>query len=856
MARTDWQYDEVVTETDFNELGQEINENAADIAHLQDELSAAAAVPVTIPQGVSIVHSGRKSRFKDMRIGGRTLVNLLGRDGNCESTSVLPPLPSDVTLSLDTTNKVYGNNGIKFTVVRTVDGGVLFNSPDESLLTDGGYYIYLVELKNGNLEGGLQAEVYLDEARYYAPLITSTSGFSLSHVKFQYNGETNLACEVWWGGSNQNNSGNYGYIDGARLYEITEDEYDALETMTADEIAAMYPYVDDMKHVNAVYVRNPGKNLFAPATKCSAFSGTAWNVNAPYNVTDVKPTSGDYDIFGFYSTVIPGQIYTISSLVDSVGATGSGGYLDVQLVADDGTPSAGTESSKLQNGTLQVTYTIPNGIHRVRVSLVVHGDTTGTFTFSNFQMNIGSAALPFEPQQPSYMYLPDCNLRANVGDSVRDELYMDGEGKPRVVRRYWEMVLDGSLPWTLSTPDFTGYKQVICPHTSFGGIPANTTNLTGIKYDGKVLKSVNTQTGGDEIFSGGSNLAILISDTDSGWGDSYTTPTADEIKAYFYGWRMGDGLGAPYTGSGNKYWYNLVDSSLFSSTPDVPPTIIAAGYSPYRLMYQLAQSVDEPVTYEGALMLYDGPNQIEMGTGIVVWEAANPQGNASYMELNVVAYAGSMFTYRTASIFSLYRDTEKDDWKIDQGSSPYGKYRAFIETNRFDPSAAYSVTYLALDKYLLGIAPSSITGAVTANIKETVDDAVEAISGLRRDVLVMQNVKSDKQQPQVIAATLLNSWVGFSSSYPSFEYYNGEQDTVHFEAVIKSGVTAQGTTIMVFPHGYRPKTTIRAFPATTHDGTEAYGTVLDLFPDGQFKISSGAVYNTWLVVRGSFRAEQ
>ena len=64
------------------------------------------------------------------------------------------------------------------------------------------------------------------------------------------------------------------------------------------------------------------------------------------------------------------------------------------------------------------------------------------------------------------------------------------------------------------------------------------------KYDGKVLISYNgaiPDYGADRYYVNfsGQLFEVSVSNLDSGWGDNYT-PTADEIKAYFMGWKMYD----------------------------------------------------------------------------------------------------------------------------------------------------------------------------------------------------------------------------------------------------------------------------------------------------------------------------
>lgn len=868
MARTNWEYNEIVTEDDFNSIGQEINDNAADIVELQEKLAPADPIPVTIPLGVSIVNADRKSRFKDMKITGRTLVNLLGRDGNCEEPNKWNILAGSLTL--DPSNKTTGNNGFKTTGMAASNYGHI--SVDIKLNVTKSY-ILLADVKGGSTN---DISVRLFDPIAASGMRTSRTAatpaaFKTVYVKSApnlFSGTNPIYCDVITVGSDTA----FAYVDSIRIYEISQTEYNALDTMTAEQIAAKYPYVDDMKHVNAVYVQNPGKNLFPPSSNCTAFAGTLWNANAPYSVTDVKPTSGAYDIFGFYCTVVPGQIYTISSSVTSIGPTGSGGYLDVQLVADDGTPSAGTESSKLQSGTLQVTYAIPTDIHKVRVSLVVHGDTTGTFTFSDFQMNIGSTAIPFTPQQPSYMYLPDCNLRSNVAGSVADQLYMDGYGKLRAVRRFREIVLDGSLSWYGNGNPNTTSKNIQITSDAIPNAIKNEPNTTKlVRYNGSIAP-YGAVGGGLYQFNidDTGKLNINILNNDSGWGQDYT-PTQSEIKAYFNGWRMyvAGTSGDLYNGTGTKSWAKLycgvgtVDNT-WPGSPVVagsgsggvlPLTTNDMGYTPYRLMYPLAQSVDEPINYEGELMLHEGPNQIEMGTGVVVREAAEVAAR-QYINALDAADGSRPLSKRVARFVAIYKDGSISKEFAILPVPPVGIPRAgnfYGDAGKAVSAAAYSVTYLALDTYLLGIAPTSITGFVTPNIKETVDDAVQAITGLRRDMSAMQATKAGKQQPQVIVPTLLSG-----ATFVRGGYYKGDTGRVYLDLGITGGLASEDTLILKLPKGYRPGSDVLFEILASSAGIVTAASIVEgkayLLPDGNLRIWKGGTgYMHFLL---SFRAEQ
>ena len=123
---------------------------------------------------------------------------------------------------------------------------------------------------------------------------------------------------------------------------------------------------------------------------------------------------------------------------------------------------------------------------------------------------------------------------------------------------------------------------------------ANVDNFghTIIKYDGTQLVNVAAHASGnlspDETYRElGGSVDFTVGVSDSGWSDALT-PTPAEIKAYFYGWRMCNADGSsPYTG-GTKNWQHVTDGKGQTATL---PTASYAGYTPYKLLYQLATPV-------------------------------------------------------------------------------------------------------------------------------------------------------------------------------------------------------------------------------------------------------------------------
>ncbi len=792
-----------------SELPTSAKNTVGAISEIYDQLAHKPHEQLTVTPGVQIVQGGDVPAILHPTMQGRTLVNLLGREG----------LSGRSSFSISNFN-----------------------------VTTGTHYLFAFEILNfegsgvvgiaGDVSGGLSRT-----GLWYATLMAPDSLFNVT--SYVYSGTPTFQAEKF------------------RLYEITAAEtthIDSLSNTAAQAyIASNYPYVDDMKHVNAVYIENKGKNLLPPFSEWTTNTDTGiYQITGQYSgtLTTTSVTLEKSQHLLKIIQVIPYQDYTIT-ISDS-------GNFGCCVMTEDGL-------TVVQNWTIG-TKTFNSGNNKVvRVYFGNFVAGAGNYTFSSPMMCIGPEPLLFEPQKPSYLYLPDCNLRSNVDGSVADRLYTDGQGKPRVTRRFRETVLDGELTWTFSA-DYSGFKVVLIS-LPIGFI--NRLSAWVTKFNGMPLPSTATINSGGDLFTADTTKFYLsVLDTDSGWGESYT-PTADEIKAYFYGWIMynGDvGVTTPYNGTGTKWWayrndnfVGTISAGTVSGGTNVLPTThapVSKGWTDYRLMYQLAQSVDEPITYEGSLMLHEGDNQIEVGTGVVVREAANPKtvGTGFYM-INVdgaksPSYAGSELRKRAKYILRVFRNQVTDMWKMESSPNSYGAVNTYIAASNFDPAAAYSATYLALDTFALGIAPQTISAEYAPNIRESVESLVREVVEARKETSVLQNTKAQKQQPQWIAPTLRNDWIdyGVSANHP-ISYMKDDLGEVKIRGMIKLGAMASNTVLFYLPKGYRPKaqvTGVGQFGGAT-------GSLIQIVISSNGAVSLGYTItsNSWLDLSGiAFMAEQ
>lgn len=696
---------------------------------LAADLADAAPATLTLVPGQQAVTVTRDTPLRVKGIKGRTLLNQLGRDGNCESLSKWSL--SSVSISLDSSRLLAGNYSIKGTSPNA-SGTMLVRLQAKQPVNPAKCYIFVADIYNSSA-ASVNLRVMnsaLTTAIKTGTTIATQNAWVTHVVKLapsDLTGHSEVALDVV---APYASTGANFNMDTVRFYEITQTEYDALASMTAAQIAAKYPYVDDIKNVNGVYVRS-----------------------------------------------VAG------------------------LVVDD-----------------------------------------------------------------QYVYYPDCQLAASLDGTVYDELYTDNTGSARATRRFKSMDLTGDLAWFFggSVVSGTGYKGVQVP------IVGKMDSAIVSKYDGKILSYRATGagfTGGDQQTFTDAYLFLSVPSSDSGWGDSYT-PSVDEIKAYFNGWKMypsSDSTAvSAYNGTGTKAWSYRSLNGGYTGGTTVPPTT-SVGYDnawrPYRLQYQLATPTDEPVRSEGAIMLAEGANTLEVGYGAVVRERANPYiVGAQYNVVINSTYTGppdessSKLAYRSARMIGLYRNGKEDrTWKLET-SYAYGQQRYNTLAVNYDPSAVYEVTYLALDTYLIGIPPTQISAEYATNQRSVSDELAKAATQLAGRVTVLENGTAQNKQPQWIAPTLLNGWTNYGINNNELAGYSIDNSgVVRLRGLLVPGTIADGTVLFNLPVGYRPKKQM-SFAVTAHSSPNYVVGIVTVVADGRVAVNISGT--SWLGINSvSFRID-
>lgn len=845
-AKTNWKFDETVTEQDLNRIEQ-------GIATSDGELISQDSNTVTLVQGQQIVTVDRKSAFVNPVLRGRTLVNLLGRDGNCETLSSFGY--GGTSPILDNSISKYGIGSLKFTHAAGQNGyitKVYFIDRTKKYVLVSDVYVQSQSSATSSMSVGFGNPDFSNQHNSVVDA-TKLNTWQTVFIRFDGTGLTGDSVNIIIGKTSGLGAATFN-IDGVRLCQVGDAEYTALASMAADQVAAKYPYVDSVQAVKDVYIIGYGENLLPPFMEWENSDALNNKVISPYAAeTYCAGTASQF--FRYYAPCLPNQAYTFACETSSATVKSYYYFADASKARISTTRYTGTNTTPPTAAFIEVV--VKNG----NAANLSQADISGTFLHSNPTLSIGSTAKPFRAREDSYLYLYGTSFHSNSDGSVADQLFWRN-GEPHKLARFREMVLDGSLNWSYVS-SVTGAKQVLL---YIGDNVIDTERI--VKYDGKIIQHAFPISGGDQSYlMGGTDqrLFLSIQTSDSGWGADYT-PTADEIKAYFNGWKMfngsdvsADGSGM-YNGTGTKAWAYRVYGNAggtgygYAGGSSILPTSQAPNpnglWSPYKLVYQLAQTAEEAVPYEGGITLHEGANQIEVGCGVVVRERANVYktsygGTINYDDAAVDR--SSVLKNRALKIAKVYKGSLPDTWVIST-ANPYGKERAY--TLNYDQSAAYTVTYLALDTYKIGIPPLSITGTVAPNLKEAVDALTDDMTAVRRQVSALANTSAQKAPPGWITPTLLNGWVNWSAAYTA-AYYKNEVGEVRLKGYIKGGATVGGTVILMLPAGYRPKEAL--FFAVLCAGS--LGVVI-VQPTGELMISVLAGNSDLSLSNIAFKADQ
>lgn len=796
-------------ETMMNDNWEKIDGFAGGMDEVKERLNTISRQDVTLNAGVQILNATKAAPFQLSGLTGRMLVNLLGRLGSCESVGLWS---SNTTIAVDTANKTSGTSSFKLTL-----GSVPATASASFLTTPGKKYVAIADVKNGNSS---KVAISINGiAGATGNEVTSASAFAPSVVRFAATDFFHIVTITGTGVS-----GNTFNMDSVRVYEVSDADYAAAASYTPAQAAAKWPYVDSVMPVRNPYAIRYGENLLPSFYEWTVTTSGIVTVQGPNKTTAVRTTADIIAPLKVVVPVLPNTTYTMSSVGDGLQ------YIE-RRDSNDSDPSGEVATGVVVVGAKTFTTSAQTSFLSVRLRYA----SVGTFSHENPMLNIGSIAKPFKPREDSMLAL-QTDLYADPVTGANADTVFERDGQYFKSKNWQGLTLDGSLPWVYYETA-TGYKVVRLTITN--GL-SDRERVS--KYDGKLIQHAFPVSAADQSYlSAASNaLGLSIPVADSGWADGYT-PTVDDIKAYFYGYKAYDAntffpadaqvaTTATWNGTGTKYWVQRVGAANYTQTV---PQASYAGYTPYQLVYQLATPTVEPIISEGQFAFVEGDNQVEVGTGIVLREVVKPQLNGQYF-INGATTTSSALKNRVGDILRIYRNSKDDKaWEIIAHSVPanqnlYGFKQARLDASLYDPSASYSVTYLMLDKSPV----AAFVGSYAANEKTLLADLVDSVQQTSTRLSVVENKKADKDSPAWITpTTLLNGWVSMGVLG-----YRKIDNKVQVKARIKSGVIGQP--FMVLPEGYRPLVG-QVRPVHSYTTTDVFAAVL-INADGKFIVSGGS----------------
>jgi hypothetical protein len=813
----------------------------ANIASLESELTNNQTQDKIIKRALSTILTDQDTPLWMVKLLGLTRVNLPGKDGNCEDTSKWGST-INVSTTLDSVNKTSGNNGIKLTATGTTNTEHFAdqtNGLSTPLPNTSGYYIFVAEIKP--IVGQAKLRTYNNSGTGNFDLsstaVTDTSKFNLTYIRFVNTGATSAKFRLQL----LNSSGSASFtpsataensvFDGVRAYQITQAEYDMLPNMTAEQIASNYPYVDSMQPTLNPWIKSFGKNLNG------SFHNYTIHANAQivndYELKLVATGAAQGSASPKYN-VLPSQSYTVS-LSSSIVA---GQVVYINEYKADGTTSSG--STAFNTGTSK---TITTNAETAIIQLNASCTASGTFTFTNPSLVLGSTALdPFEPQNTDISVI-EGQFRGNPITGVYDSV-TERDGHYWHNKRFEHKVLDGKLGWTFDA-DYTGYKRV-----KYTNSIALSDSETVIKYDGKVVQhKVPPDSGADQSRITGGYLYLTIADTDTGFFDAWTGTELTEswLDAYFNGWK--------YTGTADKLTLSWVSVYDGASAPTQTLAYVSANRASgmtdenaYQLEYQLADSVEIVLGVVGGVSLHDGNNIVEFGEGMIVKEPVTPILASGFYRINHTNLPN--IKHRTNDILVVYKGGNVDNlWKIEKNTANgIGGSRAIIPEANFDKTAQYYVTYLPLDKYLMTSNVIEVETEYATNLKSVVARNTQDVADGKNAIVDLDWAKANRFQENWIAPTLLNGWIEESTGV-NLGYYKDEFGMIHLHIRLKNGTN--NTNAFILPKGYRPKSTLHISLHRVEDNTYA---TMSINTSGNCLIYS-TVGTGIFRGTGSFRAE-
>lgn len=544
------------------------------------------------------------SYIPDIRIHGRTLINLLGRAGNAIYKQI------DMMNGLDGLEFV--NDTFKVSCATNRWTMLNYNS-----LQAGKYYIGIMDclaehdwatkvqfsnIGDWNLPT-CKHDVYENTQNEWHVVYTAT------YIPDLENNHNSVNFQLGW-----DKDGCVHTIKNIRLYEISKDEYDKInveEAYTGDNIGKIYPYVDDVKCIVNPYLESK-ENLLDGAT-------LGWYSNIENEISGDGIEKGPHYGVGSWIPVEPNTTYTLYNPFP-------GRQAWLKFKNSDGTLS-GPGWRDLGN---HITETSGNSSLGVQILFNDLTDEEADSVRYKATLTKGSKAKKHEECHNSRIMFETKLYHSETITRRNDGTYVKNSGWEEITLTNTE-----GLRFSAGYSHVTGARDIVIYDDSLKHILN--------KYMGHIINYLGDVNQTTFYYNTENKYLVLESITNNltGWGDNYI-PTDDEVKAFFLGWKMYDsnqeGNGGKYVnynrtdgqykawaklwcGIGEKYQgdaYPGLLNCINNSYVTVCPTVMNdQGYTPYRLIYKKEVPTIEEIKTYGSLLVKEGVD-VKVSSGLVL----------------------------------------------------------------------------------------------------------------------------------------------------------------------------------------------------------------------------------------------
>ncbi len=441
MARTDWRYDDIVTENDMNEIGKEINSNTENIQKLSEEISRPDySAPQTTVSSVISLDNTLDGKLK-YTLKGRTYTNIVengdfkdGFSGWIGSTAVISVSNNTLTV----TGNGIGRYPSSY-------------SPIKAAPIEGKRYFVRGSIRVTNAECELMWISLADDIGNISPYIvtpvpnTWNKLYKIITIPSSRSGDLRFVAQHQYPDAATANGKT---MEVQEVMALDLDQYPDLQGLTAEEINAQIPnYIDGMQSVENVKMVSVGKNL------CSIEELKDYIYRYDPNATYLNEDGKNIIEFKEYlfhlkpfmeGNFKPNTRYTFTMITKKIG----GGVFYFVIRYTDGTTKITSNTVTSEYTTRYITSDTGKSIHYVHFSYNVSGYATW-ISLDDFQIKQSTTPTPYEPYKESTMYLP-IPLR-QLPNGVSDTL--DNEGN--YVRRTEKYILKSVDIEGLNTISYT-----------------------------------------------------------------------------------------------------------------------------------------------------------------------------------------------------------------------------------------------------------------------------------------------------------------------------------------------------------------------------------------------------------------